>query len=647
MPGRDAEPDPTLNLPRFDYDPDVLTRHIRSSRARARDLRRRVAEVDAEEMAVAREALAELEGCLEALRIGDEVQRIQNEALRVQQQLLEVERNRYQELFQFAPTAYLVTTPLGVIREANEAAARLLGTPRELLIHKSLPSFVLGEERRGFCRRLEETIRSGIRSVEPPAWVVTLEPSSGDAIPADVTLDTIRDPRAEVIGLRWILRDLTQERRLRERERELVRETAAREAAERAAHRAGFLERTGEILSGSLDPDVGLRRLAEHVVDRFADGCALYVIGENEETRRAALAFADAKAERRLADFERRFGLDPGDPDGILVEAVRSGRYRVLAGTEEPAGGSDESTTPGLEASRPRRAMVFPLPGHRTGRACLGALVVMDSDNGPGFGREDFILGQELAQRAGVDLENRQLYAEAQAALAARDDISRVVTHDLRNALAVVAGHSEHLFRTAGGDSVPAASRGQLESILRAVERMNHLIADLERTPGLSMGQLQVEPTELETADLLNEMCTLYEGLAEESGIHLRTERQEGLPAVRGDRERLLQVLSNLVSNSLRYTDVDGWVALSARTDGEWVRVSVADNGCGMTEAELLRAFEAGARGPGSRSGSGLGLAIARRIVHSHGGRIWAESCPGVGTTIHFTLPKASSSGEH
>lgn len=580
----------------------------------------------------------ELESVLEELAGARRALARQDAALAAQRDLVDVERTRYRELFEFAPTPYLVTDPDGIIREANRAAGTLLGVPSERLVDASALGYIPEEERDGFRLRLER-FRSGAGGAE---WEGRVCPRGPDLEPGEVAVDVVARPiragNGRITGVRWILRDLSQQRLLEERRRALVQEQVAREAAERAAWRASFLEHAGELLARSLDPIVSLQRAAHVVVSEFTDGFAAY-LERDGKLRRVALAFRDGEAREALGDFEARFRLSPGDPHGWLARAIAGGRGLAFpsgdGGPEAGGGGGPPGGSP-----PPRRGMMLPLTGGGGRAPVRGALVFLDSGKGPGFGLEDYVLARELAQRIALDLENCRLYEQAQSALSAREQVSQIVSHDVRNALQRIAIHVGFLLQdTPAGRSVDAA-REHLEPVLRTVDRVRHLIEDLEWGPEED-GRLRMAMEPVDVPSLLAEVEELFGQLVEDSGIHLRLEVDGDLPRIRGDRERLMQVLSNLVGNALRYTDRGGWIALRASAGSAQVRCVVADSGSGISEGELETVFEPGSHGLDARAGTGLGLAISRKIVEAHGGKITAESKLGVGSRFAFTIPLA------
>jgi signal transduction histidine kinase len=168
---------------------------------------------------------------------------------------------------------------------------------------------------------------------------------------------------------------------------------------------------------------------------------------------------------------------------------------------------------------------------------------------------------------------------------------------------------------------------------------MTTLIHDLVEVVALEAGTRDMQAHRLEPAKAIRSVAEMYLGLAAEKGVAVEVPPCE-VPDVRADRARVLQVLSNLVGNALKFTPAGGTVTVTAEAAGESVAFHVADTGEGIAPEHLPRLFDRFWQAErGDRKGLGLGLAIAKGIVEAHGGRIWAESVPGQGSTFSFTLP--------
>jgi two-component system phosphate regulon sensor histidine kinase PhoR len=218
------------------------------------------------------------------------------------------------------------------------------------------------------------------------------------------------------------------------------------------------------------------------------------------------------------------------------------------------------------------------------------------------------------------------------------------VSHELRTPLASVKASVETLEGGALDDA--KASREFLERIRRNADRMSRLVGDLLDLSRLESGE---DSLNLESIDIyrpINEAAELHKRQAEEKGVELMVLRGESIPPALADESRIQQVIINLVENAVKFTPRGGRVLVVARSANGAVEVTIQDTGIGIASEHLPHAFERFYKVDRSRSdtGTGLGLAIAKHIVQAHGGRIWAESNLGEGSTFGFTLPAANRS---
>ena len=248
------------------------------------------------------------------------------------------------------------------------------------------------------------------------------------------------------------------------------------------------------------------------------------------------------------------------------------------------------------------------------------------------------VVGTDVTGRDRADQERERLFEQAQQALADRDHVLAVVSHELRNPLNTISLAAGIL-----KEMVPLPEQGQksIASIGRAAERMTRMIQDLLDITVIQTGRLSVDPRPLDARTVVQEALDAFEAEASERGLTLRADVESALPMARADRDRLFQAVANVVGNALKVTTT-GEVVIGARARGQgevllWVR----DTGPGIPEALQARLFEPYWRGQSSYKGAGLGLAIARGVVEAHGGKIWVESQPGSGTTFYLTVPAA------
>jgi signal transduction histidine kinase len=226
--------------------------------------------------------------------------------------------------------------------------------------------------------------------------------------------------------------------------------------------------------------------------------------------------------------------------------------------------------------------------------------------------------------------------AQAQAAKSAREEVLRIVAHDLRNPLGTLLMAADLV----GDATVPAeAKTKQIAVIKRTGSRMNHLIQDLLNVARMDTGRLEVEPRPVPPAQLVDAALEMMQALAVERSLALEAHVAPDLPVVRADPERMAQVFSNLIGNAIKFTPAGGRIEVCAQAADGRVWFSVTDTGPGIPPEQLENVFGEfwQARRTDSR-GIGLGLTIAKGIVEAHGGKIGVDSEVGVGTKFWFGL---------
>ena len=229
-----------------------------------------------------------------------------------------------------------------------------------------------------------------------------------------------------------------------------------------------------------------------------------------------------------------------------------------------------------------------------------------------------------------------------QALESMRRDLVAWAGHDLRTPLTGVRVLVEAL--ADGVISDPDTSKRYLQQARKQIDHLSLLIDDLFQVSQMDAGGIKLDLESASLTDLLSDTLEGFSGLAEKQNIGLSGHAGSGIDPIRIDVQRIGRVLNNLVDNALRYTPAGGTVSVQAELVQGSVRVMVQDNGEGISAEDLPHVFDRFYRGEKSRSqatgGSGLGLAIAKGIVEAHGGQIWADSQPGQGTRINFSLPK-------
>jgi signal transduction histidine kinase/cell division protein FtsB len=427
-----------------------------------------------------------------------------------------------------------------------------------------------------------------------------------------------------VAGLGRQMRLLASEamRRRQEAEHEAADAKIARERAEREELRAAFLSSAGQELTASLDFKQTVSMLARIVVPNLAEVCAIDLLEQDGSLRRVATAHRDPEKAGTLA--ARTDAVLTDVPEAIDA-VMRERQARVI-------GSAPAFVRYVSDDDEPRSMMAVPL----VSRGQTLGVIIAGAPEGKVFTREDALLAAELARRGSLAIDNARLYEESQQALRAREEVLAIVSHDLRNPLSSIT-LAVSLLKT----SVAGEEREQLEAIDVAAQRMRRLIDDLLDVTRLEGGKrLPIEPAAVDVESLVTETYELFKAQAASSSITLQCRVADNIPPVYADHHRVLQVVSNLIGNALKFTPPSGVVSFTAEPRRGEVLFSIADTGPGIPKEHLNDIFNPYWQAKRTeRLGAGLGLPIAKGIVESHGGRIWVESREEGGTKFYFTLP--------
>ncbi|WPB80176.1 ATP-binding protein [Archangium violaceum] len=496
------------------------------------------------------------------------------------------------------------------------SASEVLGQPLDMLLperfrahHRQfIQGFAAGpEESRGMGER---RLLFGLRK-------------TGEEFPAEAAISKLELDGKPILTV--ILRDVSAQKRVEEEQR--------------------FLVRAGEMLSSSLESERTLSSVAQLAVQSLADWCFVYLV-EGKQVRRAEVAHRQP-GKQELAAAILGFPLDMDQP--FLAREVLVCQEPLVLPRVTPEQLTSMSQSAGhlelLRRLEPRSLMGVPLG---TKEGMLGALVFIASESGRSYTQADLEFAQGLGRLASLAVENARLYQAACRATRARDDVLGIVAHDLRSPLnSIVLGtHSlQRRLRARGGEGAAGGGDEEvLAMIVSSARRMNRLIDDLLDVARMEAGQLSINPSPQPTETLLHAALEAARPQAQAGQVHLGLEVRGALPSVLADRDRLLQLFSNLLGNALKFTPPGGKVSVGAGVQEGQLRFFVRDTGPGIAPETLTRVFERFWQGDRKdRRGAGLGLSIAQGLVEAHGGKIWVESELGRGSTFFFTVPVASA----
>jgi PAS domain S-box-containing protein len=465
----------------------------------------------------------------------------------------------------------------------------------------------------------------------------------------DVTMMIARDERqiaisvsatplhddGRISGVIVTFRDVTERRRLEE-------------AMQLQAERAQILADAGAFFASNIDPVWVTQAIAERVAEVLGDWAAVILKSSDSSELRVASIYHREMASLGLAwSYIYRQPLVVGE--GIIGQVVSTG-YPSLTqnlGTAQPA-------APGLEggyhAAPMKLASLLILP-LRTRREMLGALVIAANDPDRAMTDEKLPLAEILAERAALAIENAKLYTEQVDARRKVEDLSRlkdeflsIASHELRTPVTSIKGYTQ-LAKTLIRENDLHTSEEYLDIALDQIDRMSRLILELLDVSRIETGRLEIRREPIPWTAFVSDVVHRHPTALSERQFQLNV--PVGHKRVLGDRDRLEQVLGNLMENAVKYSPDGSEILVSVDDRGDQLVTSVADRGIGIPTDELGQVFERFHRGRQVSStnygGLGLGLYITKQIVERHGGTIWVESREGLGTTFSFSLPVAPS----
>jgi PAS domain S-box-containing protein len=500
----------------------------------------------------------------------------------------------------------------------NAGAEEIFGYTAEEIIGRPIDILIPERYRPGHRQHVENFGRSPVaaRRMGERRQISGLR-RNGEEFPAEASISKTDIGQQRIFTV--VLRDVTDRLRAEQAQR--------------------FLAQAGALLAGSLDPDRTLESVATLAVPMLGDWCVIFLGGDGVPLRRAQAIHSHpdrAEEMRRLRDIP--FAMKPTHPVHTVLTEGRALLLPELGADGLLAMAENAEHLRLLQSLQPRSLLAVPLKARDR---VLGAVAFFFDRRNPRVHSEsDLELAEELGRRAALAIDNARLYAEARAAVMARDDVLAVVSHDLGNPLSAIRIGTTVLLKQLPSESDSNGARKQVENIRSSVVQMERLIQDLLDIKRIEAGYLTLEKEKIAVHTLLQEAADTFNSLI--AGKELRL--NQVLPAqhthVLADRQRILQVFSNLIGNAVKFTSPGDEISIGADVSTGQVTFSVADSGPGIPQEHLPHLFDRfwQARRTG-RHGIGLGLAIVKGIVEAHGGKVSVQSELGLGTTFYFSLP--------
>lgn len=513
----------------------------------------------------------------------------------------------------------------------NPAGQRLLGrTEIGVPIFKQAEVYRLRDEHGRVLDPQELPAAQALATGRSVQDVTILIARDGERVAVSMSATPLHED-GQISGVIVTFRDITERRALEEQ-------------THVQAERAQILSDAGAFFSSNIDPTWVMQAIAERTAEVLGDWSAVILHSADAKDLRVASIYHRDMASLGLAwSYIYRQPLVVGE--GIIGQVVATG-YPSLTTNVRP---SFDVTNPGTyhkSSGNLASLLVLPL---RTRREMLGALVIAANSADRAMTDDKLPLAELLAERAALAIENAKLYTEQVEARRKVEDLSRlkdeflsIASHELRTPVTSIKGYTQ-LAKMLIKEGDLSTSDEYLDIALDQIERMSRLILELLDVSRIETGRLEIRREAINWSHFVRDVVHRHHTAVSDRRFHVSVPDDSRI--VSGDRDRLEQVVGNLLENAVKYSPDGSDITVLVEDRGDSFVTAVCDRGIGIPADELGQVFERFHRGRQVSStnygGLGLGLYITKQIIERHGGSIWVESQEGKGTTFYFSLPVA------
>lgn len=513
-----------------------------------------------------------------------------------------------------------------IIIDWNAQSEKTFGWKKEEVIGSKLVNLIIPADFKAAHQKgLEHFLKTGIGPILNRRIEVEAMNRAGERFPVELTVIPINIEGSFIFYS--FIRDLTKVKQVEKAEKQMQVQME-------------LLSKVSTVLlADPLGFETRVNKFVHMLVPAIADWAIVDII-KDDEVKLLAVAHSDPAQVEKIKSMRVKF--PPGKDSQVGVfNVIHSGNSELVASIDHDLlrqASVNEEHFQLMKDLKLESYICVPLSAHGQ---ILGSLTLV-KDATHHFEKQHLNLAQELANRAAFAIHNAQLYDKAKEAIQARDEFLSIASHELKTPITSMKLNTQ-IFEKKLAQHPELYEEGKpvfrlLDVYNRNVDRMAKLIEDMLDITRISTGKLKLEMTSENLSELILETI---ERLSEElkvSGLKVETNLASttSLPI---DRFRMEQVLSNLITNAIKYAPGKKLV-IGLKQQGPDLLISVADQGAGIASQNLDRIFSRFERAISANiSGLGLGLYISRQIVEAHGGKIWAESVVGEGTTFFVQLP--------
>ena len=519
----------------------------------------------------------------------------------------------FRELIELACDAVVMVGPTGKIEYANESTHELFGYSKDELVGKSLEILTPDRFKKSHVSQRQQYAKEPTARPMGRDRKLYGQRKDGSEFAVDIALTPLKTENGVVTAA--FIRDVTSIREVEERQR--------------------LLADAGSILSETMGYDDRIKRVAAVVIPIFCDFCVVRVC---EGTRLVTKAFTGIEPEMLhfflSSDGTYSLHLDASLGADEVMRTQKSFLAEQVTDSMLNGACTDDTRLNLLKRLQIQSFITVPMQA----RGVQLGVVSFIHKTPKKYSAHDLVFANLFADRSSVYLDNARLYSEEQKAVRLREEVLSIVAHDLRNPLGVIKGFNEFL----AGDCAGADADNHLatDSIARSVHQIDRLITDLLDFAKIQSGSFTLEKSVQEVSPIVGGSVELARQHADKKGIQIQTEIQPNLPVLNCDADRIVQVLSNLLGNAIKFSSENGNVQISVAIKNSGILFSVKDSGPGISEENLPHVFSRfWQEKKTAKLGTGLGLSIAKGIVESHGGKIAVESELGKGAIFYFSIP--------
>ncbi|HYD35220.1 MAG TPA: PAS domain S-box protein [Vitreimonas sp.] len=495
----------------------------------------------------------------------------------------------------------------------NTAAEKLYGWKAEEAIGENAREIIPTT----FITHAPEAFRSHV--YKAGSWQGEVIQRRRDGVPIDIlaSVSLVRDSTKKVVGMVTVNRDMTEIKQTEEALR--------------------FLADATGVLASSLDYETNLRQVAELAVPTIADWCIVHLLEGDGSLSVSALSHSDPDKVKWAWKLSEKYPPDPESSSSIIT-VIKTGKPDLIS-TVTPemiklAARSKEHYNI-IKKLGMRSYLCVPMKAENK---VYGAITLVAAESGYKFSHFDLSIAEELAGRAALAIVNARLFAASLQAVEVRDEFISIASHELKTPLTSIKAFVQ-LLQKRFRNSNDLKSQSFIEKVHVQIDKLTQLVTDLLDVTKIQAGKLSYNIVSFDIGELVKTVCADFQDTIDTHTITCQVLSVQ----VEADKDKITQVLTNFLSNAVKYSPNAKAIEVIVSTKSQHVRVAVKDHGIGIAKEHLPKVFErffrAGDKEAGTMSSLGLGLYISSEIIKDHDGKIGVLSAKGKGSTFYFELP--------